>query len=480
MAEEKKMETDVVICGCGFSGLAGSLAACDGGARVIIFEKGSILGGTSLFVEGMFGVESPMQLKRNIGITPEEAFLKHMDYSHWRANARLVRAFIDKSTTNVAWLQQLGVEFDELAAILPASPQTWHLFKGKNMKSRGADVINILVAKAQEKGVHIYSDTPAKELIMNDKNHIRGVIARDKNGTIIQAFAKAVIIASGDFANNRRMLEEHTPYGNAITLLKTNMTGDGIKMAWAAGAAHEGAAVILGSARVKGSHPFSDFGAIAREPYLWVNQYGERFCAEDIRYPAINALANQPNGIMYVIFDEDTKNGLMKSGIQFGLGQAVPPHTKLSNLDADIENASKDGNAFVGNTLEELGEKMGVNVNTFKATTDEYNRCCEQHYDYVFFKNAEYLKPVKKTKFYGIKTYCAILATLGGIKINHETQVLDTSNQVISGLYAVGNCAGGLYGDTYDIYNTTGGASAFAINSGRIAGENAARYALGK
>jgi fumarate reductase flavoprotein subunit len=321
---------------------------------------------------------------------------------------------------------------------------------------------------------------PVKELMIDEKKHVRGVIARDKNGSTIQAYAKAVIISSGGFANNKKMLEEYSLYRNGITFVNMDMTGDGIRMAWAVGAAHEGVTVILGSPRVKGDHRSYIFGAIAQQPYLWVNQCGERFCKEDIGYPRINAVANQPNGIMYLIFDEDTKNDLIENGIHFGAGLTVPPHTKLKNLDIDIENGIKDGKSFMGNTLKELGERIGVDIDTFRATTDEYNRCCEQHHDYVFFKNPLYLKPVKKAKFYAIKACCTVQATFGGIKINHRTEVLDNSDRVIIGLYAVGNCAGGLYGDTYDIYNTTGGASAFAIGSGRIAGENAAKCALCK
>ena len=67
--------------------------------------------------------------------------------------------------------------------------------------------------------------------------------------------------------------------------------------------------------------------------------------------------------------------------------------------------------------------------------------------------------------------------TLGGIKINHKIEVLDRDFNVIPGLYAGGSCAGGLYGDTYDA-SAAGTTLGFAINSGRIAGENALRYIL--
>ncbi len=58
----------------------------------------------------------------------------------------------------------------------------------------------------------------------------------------------------------------------------------------------------------------------------------------------------------------------------------------------------------------------------------------------------------------------------------HEYDHVKKNLEIIPGLYAAGNCAGGMYGDTYDATTTIGGTLAFAVNSGRVAGENAAKY----
>ena len=58
-------------------------------------------------------------------------------------------------------------------------------------------------------------------------------------------------------------------------------------------------------------------------------------------------------------------------------------------------------------------------------------------------------------------------------------EVLDHEDCPIGGLYAVGNDAGGWEPETYNAV-LSGHAFAFALNSGRIAGENAARYVLCK
>jgi fumarate reductase flavoprotein subunit len=68
---------------------------------------------------------------------------------------------------------------------------------------------------------------------------------------------------------------------------------------------------------------------------------------------------------------------------------------------------------------------------------------------------------------------------MGGIKINHRMEVLDKEGDAIPGLYAVGADTGGWESDTYCAV-LAGSAFGFAMNSGRIAAENASDYVHGK
>lgn len=113
-----------------------------------------------------------------------------------------------------------------------------------------------------------------------------------------------------------------------------------------------------------------------------------------------------------------------------------------------------------------------------KATLDEYNRCCDRGYDSIFNKQRRYLYALCHPPYYGIKCHVICLDTIGGIKINHHMEVLNQLDAPISGLYAGGNAAGGWESDTYCML-LPGSAFGFAINSGRIAGENASKYVTG-
>jgi fumarate reductase flavoprotein subunit len=215
------------------------------------------------------------------------------------------------------------------------------------------------------------------------------------------------------------------------------------------------------------------------QPTLWVNQYGVRYCdesiVENIAYTG-NAMAKQKGGYDFRIFDEETKIQLAENG-GLGVGMYLPPRTPLTNLDAKIKAAVEKKNPciFVADTIDELADKMGIDRPVFKKTVEEYNRFCEKGHDDQFAKDPEYLRPVKTPRFYAFKCYTNFLGTLGGIKINEKTEVLDRNEKVIPGLYAVGNDAGGLYGDSYDVI-ASGASSGFALNSGRISGENALKY----
>jgi fumarate reductase flavoprotein subunit len=140
------LNTDVVVIGSGVSGLSAALTAAEAGAGAIVFEKQRSLGGTSNFFHGIFAAESDMQRARFITYTKDEAFRNVMEYSHWRANPRLVRAVIEQAASTIEWLQKQGVEFIDAINNLLDSPRTYHVVKGG-----GEAVVKELATRCREK-----------------------------------------------------------------------------------------------------------------------------------------------------------------------------------------------------------------------------------------------------------------------------------------------------------------------------------------
>ena len=483
MAESME-NTDLAVIGSGATGMAAALTAVEKGARVIVFEKMRNTGGTSNFPEGMFAVESDMQQQQYIGITRDEAFKIIMDYSHWRANPRLVRAFINESAGTISWLQNLGVEFDGPMAIFPNGPRTWHLLKGPQ-KARSSVMMKTLAVKAKEKGIDIRLATPARELI-KEGERITGVIA-EKDGKIIEVRSKAVIIGSGGYANNKEWIKRYTGFDldvNLFPIMNFDKIGDGIRMAWEAGAAEEGMGVLMtmriGPLLGPGLKTMGQLESAGFQPNLFVTQQGIRYFDEGrlTNFPFDGAAVSRlKEGYSYAIFDEAEKRNWIEKGITTSAGMICPPGTKLTDFENEWKMAVEQGNPslFEANSIEALGKKMGMDPEVLKATLDEYNDFCEKGHDDLFAKDPRYLRPLRGPKFYAVRCWRVFLSTIGGIKINHRMEVVNKDEKPIPGLYAGGNDAGGLYGDSYDVF-ATGGAFGFAFNSGRIAAKNALVY----
>ncbi|MGD0917073.1 MAG: FAD-dependent oxidoreductase [Thermodesulfobacteriota bacterium] len=477
---ERIEEAEIVVVGSGVCGLSAALTAAEGGARVTLLEKQRSLGGSSNFFEGTFAVESDIQRNKYITYSRDEAFRNFMEYSHWRADPRVVRAFVDESAATIAWLQQHGVEFIDAIVLMPDSPRTYHVVKGT-----GEALVKSLASSAKEKGVELDLGAAATK-ILKENGRITGVVV-DRDGVETTIHCKVVVIASGGYANNETWIKKYTGFDldvNMIPIGNVGKMGDGIRMAWEVGAAEEGMGVLemyrigpMGPEFPMKSH----LQVVGVQPDLWVNHLGERFCDEGVSFydtSAGNVSAFYKAGYTFTLLDESIKQLMMERGVDRNMAQENPPGTRPVNFDKELNAALQSGSTEVcaADSIEELAERMGVEPAILAATVAEYNGFCDKGHDDLFAKDPKYLRPLKTPKFYAIKCRTVFLGTLGGIKISHRMEVLDSKGKVIPGLYAGGMDAGGMWGDSYPIREGNGASSAFAINSGRIAGKNLLQY----
>jgi fumarate reductase flavoprotein subunit len=187
---------------------------------------------------------------------------------------------------------------------------------------------------------------------------------------------------------------------------------------------------------------------------------------------------HKADGYTFSILDDSILERLETYGLDKGVGIEFPPGTKLTELRREIESAISNGSqeVFVADSLEDLAQQIGIDVPVLAATVDEYNRFCAQGRDELFAKEGRYLRPLLGPRFYAVRGRAVFLGTMGGLRVDEKLEVLDKKDDPIPGLYAGGFDAGGMYGDSYPIKSSSGLASAFALNSGRIAGRNALEY----
>jgi fumarate reductase flavoprotein subunit len=479
----KQLEADVAIVAGGTAGLAAAVAAREGGASVIVFEKSAHTGGAANIGNGPFAVESRLQRQRMYTLSKEEAYKIHMEYTHWRVNARLVWEYYNRAADTIDWLEKMGVEFREINAHTPGAHYTFHIVKGEREGTKngptgaGVHMMRILAARAKELGAQILLKTPVKSII-HENGNIKGVVAVDESGEEIRVMAPSVIIATGGFCDNPEWIKKYTGYEQMkdihVGVIK-GVVGDGIRMAWEVGAAATLMTPQFGL--VLGINPAGyRFNHIVSEANLKVNLRGERFVNEDELNPGFvaNALSLQKKRTGFTIIDEVIKQSYVDNLLSMG-----GPST-VSDFDAELEQLIDRGaEIFIADSLEELARKTGIDPDGLSKTVAEYNKACETGRDEIFHRNPRNLIPVKQPRFYAFRLALGAYGTLGGIKINHRTEVVNEEDEVIPGLYAAGNDANSIYADSY-IYPLPGNTMGFALNTGRIAGENAAKYVSGK
>ncbi|WP_290173608.1 FAD-binding protein, partial [uncultured Parasutterella sp.] len=326
----------------------------------------------------------------------------------------------------------------------------------------------------KEYGMEVLFNTPAEKLLMKD-GKVAGVIAKDKDGNTVTVNAKAVIIATGGFADNPEMMKKYTRFPDTDGLAQSGKNGVGIQMAWSAGGGKEGLEVQQSyrpGPRAVGTT--NHVSATAKQPHLWLTPQGERFTDETIMgdWPAAGNALERIGGQMWVVYDNKNLDSMKHDGIVQGVGVMVPIGAKLTNFDKEWDAAEKAGWAVKANTLDELAKKTGMDPAKLKASVEQYNQAAEQRHDALFAKDPQYIFPVKQGPFYAIKSVASSLGTLGGIKVNDRLQVVTDKDKAIPNLYAAGSDVGGMYGDSYDLL-MAGSTIGFAVNSARIAAESA-------
>jgi fumarate reductase flavoprotein subunit len=475
-------KVDVVVAGSGATGLAAALTAAEDGARVALFEKQRALGGTSNFFHGTFAVESERQRERLIDLTRDAAFTSIMEYSHWKANGRVVRVIVDQSASTIAWLSEQGVTFTGQMTMMPDAPSTYHVVEGT-----GEAVVKALVLKAKSKGVQIFAATPVVAL-SKQGGRIDGAIV-DDDGQEVSVAAGAVVIATGGYANNKEWIKKYTGYDLEQSVFawgNTGKMGDGIRMAWEAGAAEEGVRALemirVGPVGPQFAMGCTDLEVVAVQPDLWVTARGERFCDEAVAFCDTNSGNVNgrfgSDGFTFSLFDDSIIEHLRVRGIDRNLGPMFAAGYRPENVEKEMQAAISAGSdeVFTADSVEALARAIGIDPVVLRATVDEYNEHCAQGRDAWFAKDRRFLRPLLGPTYYAVKAHTAFLGTMGGIRVNENMEVLDKKNLVIPGLYAGGFDAGGMYGDSYPISTSQGLSSSFALNSGRIAGRSALRY----
>ena len=148
-------------------------------------------------------------------------------------------------------------------------------------------------------------------------------------------------------------------------------------------------------------------------------------------------------------------------------------------MKEEISQQVLKGTIKAAGSWDEIARWIGADTKVLRSTMDEYNLCAVRGYDSTFLKDKGYLVALSTPPYYAMRCRTSIIGTIGGIKVNHRMEVLDRLHNPIRGLYAAGTDVGGWEPHTYNVH-LSGSTLGFPLNSGRIAGEEAARFATGR
>ena len=479
---------DVIVVGAGGAGMTAAIEAADAGKTVIVIEKAGMTGGnTTRSTGGMNAAVTPNQDSNEFGEDagiekvlhnaekyPELAELAATvakQYEEYKANPEgyfdtvelytldtlvggknlndheLVNVLATQAADGIEWLKTIGADLTSVGSFGGASVKRIH--KPLNDEGKTVAVGSYLVPKmtqaCEDKGVKILLDTAATELVVTD-GAVTGVKAGDTTYT-----AKSVVLATGGFAFNTEMVLEYKPeYKGFVCTNAPTITGDGIKMATAIGADTVDMDQIQIHPTVSQATSALITEGLRGDGAILVNSEGKRFFDEVGTRDAVSAAeVAQPGGFAWLVIDN-----------------------KMAEKSNVIQGYIKKKLTVEGEDLNALAAAMEVDAATLTETMDKWNACVEAGKDEEFGRTS-FAEKLDAAPFYGIKVAPGVHHTMGGLKINTNTEVLDAEGNAISGLYAAGEITGGVHGA-----NRLGGnAVADIIVFGRIAGQQAAAHA---
>ncbi|MCG0724788.1 fumarate reductase [Lactiplantibacillus plantarum] len=464
---------DLIIVGAGLSGLAAAVSASENHLDTLVLEKGRSIGGDGNYVEGAMGVDSYLQKETGIDIDKTQLLQDELNYSHYEASAPHLRKLIDNSGQTIDWLHALGIEFTKVGVQGKSWP-TIHTFKGG-----GHAAVQKLYQLAGDAGVEFAMSISAQTL-HQENGHISGVTVKNEaTGQFRDLKASNIILATGGYVDNPDLVKLRTPFSNRLFAVSDGKsTGDGMQLAWAAGAQHyQMGAIQYGGGAIydKQNPPFTHMAsqlaaATTQEAILWVNERGQRFVNEDVNdnmCHAGGAILTQSR--TFSILDQDAVDHLTNVGLYKEVGNSPVSPDKFDNLKVEIDQDLNDHRNYItkANTLTELAEQLSMSDLT--ATVARYNALVKAGTDDDFGKDSAYLTPVANGPFYAIELGVGMACALGGIRVNNDNEVLNDYGYPLSGLYATGNDAAGmLVGDTYAV-TLPGSTAGYAAFSGRNA-----------
>ena len=464
------IDTDVVIIGAGGAGMTAALTVSDAGKSVLVLESQPAVGGNSVKSTGGMnaaktayqdvntfdeaaGIEKTLKSAEayadNEAITALAATVKEQ-WEAWQANPEgyfdstelfaldtliggkglndpeLVNTLVNNSAAAIDYLDSIGIHLNNVAAFGGASVKRIHRPVNDEGKvvSVGAYTVPLLEAACQGRdNLALLTDVTATKLLTNEAGAVVGVEAQGKSGNKVTVNAKAVILATGGFGANLDMVVQYKPdLAGFMTTNAAGIQGQGILMATEIGAATVDMEQIQIHPTVQADTASLITEGLRGDGAILVNANGERFIDEVGTRDVVSAAEiAQPDSFSWLVVDQ-----------------------KMVDASSVIQGYINRGLMLQGDTYEALAGELGIPADAFAATMEKWNGYVAEKNDPDFGRTS-FAQPLDTAPFYAVKVTAGIHHTMGGLKIDSQTHVLNTEGQIIPGLFAAGEWAATLW-----------------------------------
>lgn len=497
-AEDSTVDADVVVVGAGGAGMTAAITAAAEGKSVVILESQSMVGGNSVRATGgmnagktVYQDENEFGESAGVEKTLKTAAEKYADnetitalaktvseqWAAYQANPtgyfdsvelmeldtmiggkgindpELVETLCANSADAIDWLDEHGITLHNVSSFGGASVKRIHRpvnAEGKTV-SVGSYMIPLLQENCEKAGVKMMLDTTATEILTDANGAAVGVKATGASGETVTVNAKAVVLTTGGFGANLDMVVKYKPeLKGFMTTNAAGIQGQGIEMAQAIGAATVDMDQIQIHPTVEANTAALITEGLRGDGAVLINAEGKRFIDEVGTRDVVSAAEiAQTGSYSWLVVDQ-----------------------AMADASSVIQGYIKKGYTVTGSTYEELGKAMGVDAAAFAETMEKWNGYVEAKNDPDFGRTS-FANPLNTAPYYAVKVTAGVHHTMGGLKINANTEVLNEKGEVIPGLFAAGEVTGGVHGA-----NRLGGnAVADFTVFGRIAGAAASDYA---
>jgi fumarate reductase flavoprotein subunit len=409
------------------------------------------------------------QRERGIEDSPETLLHEYLAFNRWSVETGVARRLAEEAGPSVEWLADRGAGVSDIYFSGDDRVPRGHVIEGG-----GAAIVACLLAAAQaDPRVDLAFGRRVDRLLTDGVTGlVTGVAVGEDRVT-----AGAVVLAARGFGANKELWPRYLP--RAVEAEWTfyigppTSRGDALALAGALGAQIVGHDRGLLNARPNFSQSMDSYypGWL-----VFVDREGQRFVNEMTAYSVIESTIRARGGRVWAIFDDAAKHAAVPRSTAAAKKYDMPTGTNWEDwVEPVIDEMLDKERVLAAAAVDELAVKMGVEPAALAGTVRRYNSDVAAGHDTMFEKPSRALRSIAEPPFYATELrLCNLALTGAGPRVNRDGQVLDHGAIPIRGLFAAGECAGGVLGD---VYMGSGNALANAVTFGRVAGQNAAKQA---